>query len=355
MRNHAVANFAIKIFREIDQNKFELYAYNNDNKKDEVSREIESYCMVWRDIYVMNDKEVAALIFNDELDMLIDLSGHTAGNRLKVFMYKPAPLQMSTIGYPLTTGLRSMDYYYSDRLLNPAGLSDDFYTEKLMCIDKSILFDAIHGNMEVGELPALKNKYITFGSFNRPNKINKKTIAYWCEVLNAIPDSRMIIAGMTGEESAQMVNNLFIDKSIDTSRLSYFLKTDFLKYHELHNKVDIHLDAYPYGGGTTGWHSVWMGVPILSLSGKLLHQRTGLQIMQSLGFNDWSSERVVELVQKAKTMSKNLEELAYIRKELRNRYIYLIKNNSTISNLEKALTIAIENYRLGKSPARIDV
>src|SRR5262249_50682179 len=191
-------------------------------------------------------------------DILIDLSGHTRGNRLLTFARKPAPVQASWMGYPGTTGLSAMDYYLADGCFLPPGQFDGQFTEKLVYLPASVPFLADERAPAVNALPAHRNGYVTFGSFNRPIKLRPSVIALWSKLLRALPDARMVLGGMPREGQYEPLIEWFAREGIVRERLRVYPRCDIATYLGLHHQVDMCLDSFPYTGGTTTNHALWM-------------------------------------------------------------------------------------------------
>jgi protein O-GlcNAc transferase len=261
---------------------------------------------------------LAGKIRADGIDILIDLSGHTAKNRLLTFARKPAPVQISWMGYPGTSGLQAMDYYFSDRFLTPPGLMDDQFTEKLVYLPVSSPFQMSKQMAPVNDLPALRNGYITFGSFNRPNKISHEVVAMWSRVLLALPDTHLLLGGMPQTESVNLID-WFEKEGVMRSRLHFYPKTDMAAYLTLHHRVDICLDTFPYNGGTTTLHALSMGVPTLSLAGQKPVTRGGASILGRAGLEDFVVYNKDDFVNRAVYWANHVPDLAQLRGTLRER------------------------------------
>jgi predicted O-linked N-acetylglucosamine transferase (SPINDLY family) len=273
----------------------------------------------WHSVSKLLDRELAALIKDDGIDILVDLSSHTSFNRLRVFALKPAPLQVSWMGYPGTTGLRAMDYYLADRHFLPPGQFDDSFTEKIVHLPAAPSLQPYAGSPPVNRLPALDAGFVTFGSFNRVGKLTPFAIRLWCRLLRELPNSIMILAAVPLDERRHKLAAMFGEGGIVEERLAFFPRSDMPTYLALHNQVDICLDTYPYTGGTTTNHALWMGVPTLTLAGPTPASRQGAANLLPLGLDAFIAADEDDFVRKGLDWSNNLGALAEVRSGLRER------------------------------------
>jgi protein O-GlcNAc transferase len=333
---HAIATFIEPLLQELAQSsQYSLHAYYNNTIQDPVTARLKTYFFQWNAIAAMSDDALAAKIRADGIDILIDLSGHTALNRLLTFARKPAPIQITWMGFPGTTGLQAMDYYLTDRFFLPPGQFDHLFTEKLVYLPASAPFLPSTDAPEVNGLPALANGYLTFGSFNRRTKISAPVVALWAQVLRALPNARMVIGAMEANEGPSLLA-CFADEGIAPNRLSIFPKSDMKTYLGLHHQVDICLDTFPYNGGTTNLHALWMGVPTLTLSGSTPVSHTGATVLGHLDLGEFQAKSEKEFVDASLLLSFNLDHLSEIRSTLRQRF------DTTAVRQPKILTNGIE-------------
>ena len=269
-REHSVTYFIEPILRQHNKEQFSLFCYANLKKKDAVTQRLQSYVDGWRDIPAMSDAEVATQIHNDEIDILVDLSGHTDDSRLLVFAHKPAPIQISYLGYPNTTGLSTIDYRITDHYADPDG-EEQFHTEKLLRLAPSFLcYQPPQDAPDVAELPYDNNHCITFGSFNNLSKVNERVITLWVELLQRIPTARLCLKNMAFKDPDVIADYIekFTSQGISAERLEFIGWVTVKNSHlELYNRIDICLDTFPYNGTTTTCESLWMGVPVITLLG----------------------------------------------------------------------------------------
>jgi predicted O-linked N-acetylglucosamine transferase (SPINDLY family)/SAM-dependent methyltransferase len=314
LRAHSVPHFLKPLLLGLaSDQQLELHAYYNHALSDEVSAQLRQYFASWKDVAALTDKALADSIRHDAIDILIDLSGHTAGNRLLTFARKPAPVQISWLGYMNTTGLSAMDYYLSDDALTPAGEFDAQFTEKLVQLPLNAPFMPDASMPDVAALPALRNGYITFGCFNRPNKITQQTVALWAQLMQAVPDSRMLLGGMAAADDHSHLYSWFAQAGITAERLTFVARSSLADYLQQYQQVDICLDTFPSSGVTTTAHALWMGVPTLCLSGDRLSSRGAMALMQHAGLHDWVAGDAQAWVEQGATLCADLAALAQVR------------------------------------------
>lgn len=316
LRRHSVAYFIGPVLEHHDKQQVEIFCYYNYHTADHITHKLMALTDHWRPIFNMPDEEAAGLIRQDAIDILVDLSGHTAYNRLPLFARKPAPVQVTWIGYPATTGLSAMDYRLTNAYMDPPGWNEVYHTETLVRLSTSTCFQPIQPLPEIEPLPALKNGYITFASFHTPGKITPTTIALWAQILAAIPDAKLLQCPDTAKE--RMIRQ-FQALGIAADRVEFLPSQPLPQYLALHNQVDIMLDTFPYNGGTISRHALWMGVPVLTMAGKSAVSRVGLALMTQLGLASFVAENTQDLVNNACRWAGNLERLAQVRAGLREK------------------------------------
>jgi predicted O-linked N-acetylglucosamine transferase (SPINDLY family) len=320
-RVHSVAYFILPVLRNHDARHFKIYIYANVGRADHMTEKIRQHCQVFRNIRGMQTKTAAQLIYQDQLDILIDLAGHTHHNRLDIFAMKPAPIQMTYLGYPASTGLSTIDYRLTDSVADPEA-NDAYYTEILIKMKPPfICYQPPDNAPEISELPMNINGYITFGSFNYLGKTNDYVIQLWIKLLEHIPDARLILKSRPfhDRQVRQQFQEKFISNGIHQNRLDFRGVVPGLNQHlSQYSDIDIALDTFPYNGTTTTCESLWMGVPVLTSTGECHAARVGTTLMQSLGLNDWVAKDETDFVQKACLFSKQSQLLSVLRKQLRN-------------------------------------
>jgi predicted O-linked N-acetylglucosamine transferase (SPINDLY family) len=318
---HPVAQFIEPVLAHLGGRPgLEIHAYYNNTFQDATTLRLRRHFSHWHPVATLTDAELAKHITTDGIDVIIDLSGHTTMNRLGALAYKPAPIQVSWLGYPGTTGLHAMDYYLADRHLLPPGLLDAQFTEKLVFLPAAGPFPRLPASPMVGSLPAMDTGNLTFGSFNRRGKINQSTIRLWSELLRALPATRLLIAGVSLKDDAPNLTARLAHEGIDSARLTFHPRCPMDPYLALHHRVDMCLDTYPYNGGTTTINALWMGVPTLTIAGATPAARQGASILGQLGLGEFAAADAAEFVIKGVQWAGRLHELAELRASLRDRW-----------------------------------
>ncbi|WP_341313909.1 tetratricopeptide repeat protein [Paraburkholderia sp. IMGN_8] len=317
---HAVSSYLMPIMEHLAKDaSLSLHVYNNHNLEDDRTEVMRGFATQWQQITGLPDAQLANRIRDDRIDILFDLSGHTGRNRLLTFARKPAPVQVSWIGYPATSGLSAMDYYFADQFAVPFGLIERQFTEKIVHLPSSAAFQPEKNSPPVNILPAMHNGYITFGSFNRLNKLRPDVIALWAELLRAVPSSRMLVGSITTPEDEKVFTDWFAKEGITRDRLTFRPRTIIPVYLQQHFHVDICLDTFPYTGSTTVLNSLWMGVPTLTIAGDTLPSRAGATWMSHVGLQDFLATDKADFVAKGVALSSDIAALAALRTGLRER------------------------------------
>lgn len=318
-RHSACQGFAPLIF-EHDHQNFDVICYDASPNHDGISQVLQAAATGWRDIRSLSDEQVADTIRNDGIDILVDLSGHTRDNRLTVFGYKPAPLQVTGIGH-LASGLSSVDYRLTTTVITPPE-EEHLYPEKPIYLDTYFGFTPPPSSPPVGSSPILENGVITYGFLGRPTKITDQALTMWARILGGVEGSRMLFKHerLDDPDHRQKMMDYFSERGIDAERLILLGSTDQNTHLLAHNRVDILLDAFPHGGGITALESLLMGVPILGVrdpdkaSGRII-----ASINHPLGLDDWTAETLEDYYQIAVRWAAKPQELAALRQELRPR------------------------------------
>ena len=349
--NHAVATFFEPVLAHLSAYpQLSLHAYYNQVIDDSTTQRLRERFAHWHPIAGLSDAALAQKIREDGIDILYDLSGHTSKHRLLTFARKPAPVQVSWIGYPGTTGLSAMDYYQSDRFLFPDGRFDGQFTEKIVRLPASSAFLPSKDAPPVNALPAFSNGYMTFGSFNRPSKISRSAIALWAQLLRALPNSRMLLGAMPQDEKYQTLIEWFAQEDIARERLDSHVRSSMDRYLSLHHQVDICLDTLPYNGGTTTLHALWMGVPTLTLAGHTLAGWAGASFLGHMGLEaEFTARDTADFVQKGLFWAGNLAALSAIRAGLRERFAKSARGQPAVvaASMERALRIMWRRWCAG--------
>ena len=292
--------------------------------EDAVSRRLRSLVPVWQNISDMDNAHAAAAIESDGIDILIDLSGHTVGNRLGVFALRPAPVQVTYMGYLGSTGLPQIRYRISDAMLDPPGMTEGVQTETLVRTKAScVSFAPERSAPAPTALPALKNGTLTFGSLNARRKLNDAVLALWRRLLIEVAGSKLILVLEHGEQASvcDTMLDFFSSVGVDPQRISIRGRQSLSGFFSCIQECDLLLDPFPYNGGTTTFHSLWMGVPVITLAGENALGRCGVMIMQSVGLPEFIAQSADEYVNIARRCADDLPALARIRAGLRNKFI----------------------------------
>lgn len=300
----------------------EAYFYSNDASVDVITHRLRAVAAEWRPVHGLSDDAVERLIREDALDVLVDLSGHSAGNRLGVIAREPAPVIVKWVGGLFnTSGMEAFDYLLSDAVETPEE-HDRFYTERVVRLpDDYICYLPPHYCPEVGALPALANGFVTFGCFNNPTKVNPVVVAEWAKILAALPGSRLMLKHKqyAFEEFNRPIREIMREYGVAEDRLVFEGAAPHDKLLASYNRVDVALDPWPYSGGLTTCEALWMGVPVVSLPGPTFAGRHSATHLVNAGFadcvvEDWDGYRA-----KAIALASDIEALARLRAGLRDR------------------------------------
>jgi predicted O-linked N-acetylglucosamine transferase (SPINDLY family) len=358
LRSHAVAYFIEQVWAQLaGHSSLVLHAYANHALEDHVTERLRRHVAHWHSIVGRADSALAQQIVDDGIDILVDLSGHTAHHRLLTFARKPAPIQVTWIGYPNTTGLRAMDYVLADRFNAPPGLYEHFYVEKFARLPSSGTFSPVVEAPGINALPALTRGVVTFGSFNRSGKLGEQVIAVWSQVLQAVAGSRLLLGNVSDPALAQQLTERFGRYGIAAERLSLCPKVSLHAYLALHHEVDLILDTWPYTGGTTTNHALWMGVPVLTLQGPSRAHCQSAAALGRMGMENWVAREVEEFVRLAVHWANAPQELASLRACLRERWQTApLRQPATVAlGLERAFRVMWQRWCAGLPPEHFEV
>jgi len=319
-RAHAVALFAEPLLAAHDRSGTEVVCYAEVAAPDATTRRFHALADQWRDITGLSDVAVADMIRQDQVDVLVDLTGHTAGSRLLVFARKPAPVQVTCLlGHGYSSGMSAMDVFLSDAALTPPG-SERYFSERIVRLPRLPLAYAPPENMPpVSELPALADGTITFGYFGRPDRLTDEVAAAWARILDAVPGSRLVLNSFSFREPAfrALVATRFIRFGVARERLRMLATAPQPRTWAAYQAIDIALDPFPHNAGTTTIEALWQGIPVISLAGRPSVGRFGAMIMHAIGMDDWVTHDVDDYIARAVAMACDLPALAQTRAELR--------------------------------------
>jgi predicted O-linked N-acetylglucosamine transferase (SPINDLY family) len=323
LRMHPVGRFLLPLLQHHDRGAVEVFGYSSVRAPDLITDRLRAHADVWRDISVLTDEEVAQLVRHDRIDILVDLAGHTAQSRLLVFARKPAPVQVTWLGYPNTTGMTAMDYRITDAHADPPGMTDAFQTERLERLPETFLcYCAEDEPAASSQVPALRRGRVTFGSFNTAAKINASIVALWAQILHRVRGATLLIKclAMGCQRSRKNLLDLFAAHGISADRLE--LQGHVASHGEhlrVYDQVDVALDTFPYHGTTTTCEALWMGVPVVTLAGSTHVSRVGASILANAGMEKWVAHSGEEYVEMAVRLAGDLAGLADTRTQLRQR------------------------------------
>jgi predicted O-linked N-acetylglucosamine transferase (SPINDLY family) len=318
---HPVGHFIESVLENLDPARVELVAYPSFFIADELTARIMPRFAAWKPIMGMSDEAAARMIHADGVHILVDLSGHTAYNRLPMFAWKPAPVQASWLGYFATTGVEEIDYFIADQLSLPPSLEPQF-TETVLCLPETRLcFTVPKPEIAVSPLPALSNGFVTFASFNNFSKINDSVVALWARLLRELPSSCILFkSGQIREPSVlQLMIERFAAHGIAGDRLTLEGPSPRADYLAAYQRVDIALDPFPYTGGATTTESLWMGVPVVTLAGERLVGRQGVALLTLAGLSDWIAQDADGYVDLVAKKTRDLAALGNLRSNLRGQ------------------------------------
>lgn len=341
--HHPVAHFIEPIFRGYDRERFEFVAYGDQRKSDEFSARFAKQVDLWRETSSYDDRALAKLIHEDRVDILFELAGHTAYNRLGVFALKPALVQVSYLGYPGTSGLPTIDFRITDAFADPQGTTEHLHTEKLIRVPECAwCFEPDAAAPEVEPLPALKNGFVTFGCFNNMAKLNHALFETWAEILLRVPGSHLRLKArtLTDDGVRKELKSYFTERGIEEDRLNFFGHTKKIADHLNHyHSVDIALDSFPYHGTTTTCEAMWMGCPVVTRAGKTHVSRVGVSLLTAVGLQEFITDTREAYIEKAVALAGQTDRLQELRAGMRERMrkSVLMDEKRFVRGFEKAL------------------
>lgn len=315
----AEAFFVIPLLEHHDATQFEVHAYSSVVRPDDLTARLRQRVDYWHDVRDLTDAALAEKIRADGIDLLVDLTMHMAANRMLLFARKPAPVQITWLAYPGSTGLPTIDYRLTDSHMEPADSDTSYSTERLARLpDSWCCYDPLYETPECGPLPALASGTITFGSLNNPCKHNEAVIRLWAKVLHRIGPARLLLLCVEGSARARLLE-LFSRENISAERIEFIGPQSRNDYLRTYHRIDLALDPFPYNGITTTCDALWMGVPVLTRPGPTPASRAGLSLLTTAGLTDYVAGSDDAFVELAFEKSRNLEKLGRLRAELRSR------------------------------------
>ncbi len=323
MRDHPVGFFLESVLGKLAAMGVELYLYSTVVVQDDTSKRFARMADKWDLCYRDTPEQLAAKIHGDAVNVLLDVSGHTSHNRMGTFARKPAPVQITWLGYLSTTGLDAIDYIIGDPWVTPPDEQAHFVEKPLVLPHSYQCLSQPQGSPDVSTLPAAENSYITFGSFNNFAKLNRKVIELWAEVLKSVEGARLLLKNqvLTDPVYRDKLLGDFVALGVEEERLMFEASRSREHILESYGRVDIGLDPFPYTGCTTSFESLWMGVPVLTRRGERFLSHAGESIMNNLGMPDWIAEDAEDYVRVATEKAADTKSLAATRAGLRDRLI----------------------------------
>lgn len=335
---HAVVFFSYQLLANFSKDQFHVTCYSS-GCSDGTTEQLKGLVSDWREIRGLSADEAAKLIKEDGIDILVDLSGHTAHNCLPILARKPAPIQVSGIGYFNTTGLKEVDYFLTDMHCDPIGKNDDSFSEKLVRLPHShFCYTAGSDFPELKSAPCIKNGFITFGSFNNFTKVTDEVLVLWKETLARVPNSKLVLKSriFASDYGIEQVNQRLNALGFELMRVE--LRPFSHDYLEQYHDIDIALDTYPYPGGATTCEALYMGVPVITLAGGRHGARFGYSILKNIGLDECIAYSGEEYIQKAVTIAKETELLDLLHKHLRTMMLSssLMDGRQYVRDVEQA-------------------
>jgi predicted O-linked N-acetylglucosamine transferase (SPINDLY family) len=312
-----IGRFLLPLLEAHDHGRFEIFCYSSAPVSDAMTDRCRDQADAWRDVLPLSDEQLAEAVRADRIDILVDLSMHAASSRLLAFARKPAPVQVTYLAYCGTTGLDAIDYRLTDRYLDPPNEEQRIYSEESICLpDTYWCYQPLAAAPPVNRLPALAAGRVTFGCLNNFCKVTEPAFAVWPRLLRAVPESRLLLHAYAGSHRDRLCDAL-AREGVDPERLLF---VDFLptrEYFQAYQRIDVGLDPFPYGGGTTTCDALWMGVPVVSLAGRTAVGRGGLSILSNLGLRDLVASDADQYVRIAADLAGDVGRLAELRSTLR--------------------------------------
>jgi dTDP-4-amino-4,6-dideoxygalactose transaminase/predicted O-linked N-acetylglucosamine transferase (SPINDLY family) len=355
---HAVASYFEPVLERLaNDDRLSIHVYYNFNVDDATTARLRAHADEWKVVAGVPDATLAKMIRADGIDILFDLSGHTGRNRLVTFAQKPAPVQVSWIGYPATTGLSAMDYYFADPLAIPEGPAEEEFIEKIVRLPAAAPFLPEPNVPPINVLPAMHNGYITFGSFNRLNKLSREVIALWATLLRRLPTSKMVVGSIPKPGDEATVKSWFAEEGIDASRVAFKPRAPISLYQMQLHQVDLCLDTFPYSGSTTTLYGLWMGVPTITIPAHTLASRASETWLSHVGLSQFVARDKDDFVERAVALTQDLPALNQLRMTMRERCMAsaAFRPDVIATSVSTALRRIWQDWCEGKAPASFEV
>jgi predicted O-linked N-acetylglucosamine transferase (SPINDLY family) len=316
---HVVGRYCEAVIKAHDRDQVEVFCYASVLREDERTRRIQGWADHWRNILPLSNEQAADAIVQDRIDVLVDLAGHTGDNRLPVFAFRPAAIQMTHFGFPVSTGLTAMDYRLTDAYCDPPGTTEQWHCEKLVRMPELQFCYVPWPSPEPGPLPALRTGDVTFASFNTFAKVTDEMIGVWSRILSAVDGSRLLLVTGVGKAANDRVRIVFGRHGIGPERVLLLDRQTLDAFLKLHQQVDIALDTFPFTGCNTTADSLWMGVPVVSQAGPTAITRQGVALLTPVGLEDLVVHSAEGYVEAAVRLARELPRLQELREQMRER------------------------------------
>ena len=318
-REHPVARFVLPLLENHDRKQFEVFAYHDIARQDEVTKLIRKHVDQWRDIADLTDEQVADRIRSDGIDILVDLAAHSGRNRLLVFALKPAPVQVTYLAYCSTTGVDAIDYRLTDRFLDPPGDDTEHYCERSVWLP-DCYWCYSRPPLKADRLPSSERQPgpPTFGCLNNFAKVTNPTLELWMKLLGRVPETRLLLYARS-KQHRERVRRFMRRADVTESRVAFVGRQPFEDYLETWRAIDVALDPIPFGGGTTTCDALWMGAPVVTLAGRTAVSRGGSSILCNIGLGDFVCRNEEQYLDLAASLIRDRDRLTVLRRELRSR------------------------------------
>jgi predicted O-linked N-acetylglucosamine transferase (SPINDLY family) len=318
---HVVGQNLLPLLAAHDRAEFSVHCYSSTLRPDSFTQVLQGQSQAWYDVCGTSDEDLAEIIRHDQIDILVDLSLHMAGNRLLTFARKPAPVQITYLGYCASSGMNQIDYRFSDPNLDPPETDLSLYSEETIRLPETYwCYNASGPTPEPSPPPSESTGHITFGCLNNFAKVSPGALDLWAEILRTAPNSRLILHANPGSH-LETARERFAKSGVASDRIDFIRKQGWADYIQAHNKIDIALDPFPYGGGITTCDSLWMGVPVVSLIGQTAVGRGGKSLLTNIGLPELTTRRPKQYVQTALTLADSPARLKELRHDLRHRML----------------------------------
>lgn len=318
-RRSSASPFIEPLLAARDAERYHVTCYHAWGERDAVTQRFAGLADAWHEVAKLDDAGLEARVREDAIDILVDLNGHTTGNRLPAFARRLAPVQATYLGYGATTGMTTMDYRVSDAVVDPPGAAERYYSERLVHLPGAMWCFVPPAEVPAGGARRATDGAVTFGLFNNFAKVSPAALASWAEILERLPQSRLVLVGVPSGSTRERVLEPFRRRGVAAERLSFHWRVSYDEYLLLHRDVDIAFDTFPYNGGATTCDALWMGVPVLTLAGDAVIARSGASLLSVLGLSDWIAQSPADYVERALRLAGDRDTLAALQGGLHDR------------------------------------